>query len=359
MTNTNVENKNRIWLVTGAAGFLGSEICRQLNRRGERIRAFVMPRDPGVRYLPENAEVVYGDLLNKDSLEEFFTVKEGEETVCLHIASIVSVAEGYSQKVMDVNVQGTQNVIDMCLKHHECRKMVYCSSTGAIPELPKGQIIKAVDHYYPADEKTVRGCYSQSKAAATQRVLDAVHDKGLNACIIFPSGILGPGDNAVGGITKTLAQIANGEMKGGIDGAFNLCDVRDLASAAISAINHGETGRCYVLGNAPVKFKDFSKMIENETGIPGAKFFLPAWLADFIASISEWNAKRTGKKPVLTRFEIYNLTRNNVFDSTLAKVDLGYTTRPYQETIHDEVAWMKERGLIKGVEAGVKAGAAE
>ena len=77
-------------LVTGAAGFLGGTICRQLVEKGEKVRAFVLPNDPAMKFVPEEAEVVEGDLTDKESLERFFTVEEGTETVVLHIASIVS-----------------------------------------------------------------------------------------------------------------------------------------------------------------------------------------------------------------------------------------------------------------------------
>ena len=83
------------------------------------------------------------------------------------------------------------------------------------------------------------GCYSMSKALASQEVLDACHHKGLNACIVHPSGIMGPGDYAMGEVMRTLLQIINGELPAGIDGSFNLCDVRDLADAVIRAAGKG------------------------------------------------------------------------------------------------------------------------
>lgn len=112
------------------------------------------------------------------------------------------------------------------MEHKECKKLVYCSSTGAIPELPKGQKIKEVVEF---DESKVLGCYSQSKALATQAVLDAVHDRGVNVCMVHLSGIQGPEDFAVGGTTSVVIQIINGEMPAGIAGSFNLCHVRDRA----------------------------------------------------------------------------------------------------------------------------------
>ena len=81
--------ENKIYLVTGAAGFLGSTICRQLVKKGEKVRGFVLPNDASAKYLPEEVEIVYGDLCDKASVEKFFTVSEGTETVCLHIFSLL------------------------------------------------------------------------------------------------------------------------------------------------------------------------------------------------------------------------------------------------------------------------------
>ncbi|MBQ7876688.1 MAG: NAD-dependent epimerase/dehydratase family protein [Clostridia bacterium] len=332
-----------IYLVTGAAGFLGGTICRQLIERGDKVRAFVLPGDKAMRYIPADAEIIEGDLCDKESLERLFEVEEGYESICLHIASIVTVNPDFNQKVMDVNVGGTENIINMCLSHPECKKLVYCSSTGAIPEKPKGQKIKEVDHF---DENKVVGCYSQSKALATQAVLDAVKTRGLNACVVHPSGILGPEDFAIGETTGTVIQIINGEMPVGIAGSFNLCDVRDLALGTILAADKGQKGHCYILGNEEVSFKAFSKMLVKEAGCKKVKLFLPIGVANFIASMLERQAKKKGEKPLMTTFSVYNLARNNDFDSSKAKEELGYTTRSYEETIRDEVAWLKKKGKI-------------
>lgn len=335
-----------MYLVTGAAGFLGGTICRQLVERGEMVRAFVLPNDPALQFVPKEADVVEGDLCNIADVRKFFEVEEGTETVVLHIASIVTVNPDFNQKVMDVNVGGTKNIIDVMRVHPECKKLVYCSSTGAIPELEKGIKIAETDDFYTLDKEKVLGCYSQSKAMATQVVLDAVKNDGLNACVVHPSGILGPEDYAVGETTKTLIDIINGQMPAGIDGSFNLCDVRDLAAGTIAAADRGRCGECYILGNDEVTFKQFSKLVSEEAGCKKVGFFLPIKIAYFMADIMEKQAKRKGTKPMLTRFSVYNLARNNDFDSSKAKKELGYTTRSYRETIRDEVAWLKKTGKI-------------
>lgn len=206
-----------------------------------------------------------------------------------------------------------------------------------------GQRITAPKRFEP---DKVLGCYSQSKAMATQEVLNAIEKRNLNACIVFPSGILGPEDFAMGETSKTLVEIIKGEMPAGIAGSFNLCDVRDLAHGTIMAADKGKQGGKYILGNEPVDFKKFTQMIVAESGCKKIGFFLPLWAANLMAKMMEKQAAKKGTKPTMTTFSVYNLARNNSFDSSLAKKELGYTTRSYEDTIRDEIAWLKATGKI-------------
>ena len=341
-------NNNRIYLLTGAAGFLGSNICLQLLEKGCKVRALVLPNDKSVKYIPSEVEVVLGDLTDINSLDAFFDIPEGMNSVVIHCASMVTVNPAYSEKLMAVNVTGTRNIITKCLNHPECEKMVYVSSTGAIPEAPMGTKIKEVDKFDPCDPTKVVGAYSQSKAKATQMVLDAVRVMGLKACVVHPSGILGPNDHAIGETTGTLLKIIKGEMPMGMQGSFNLCDVRDLAAGTIAAVDKGRIGECYILANETVTLKEMCDMLHDECNSKQIKFYLPLDLADKIAQGLEKQAEKTGKMPMMTTFSVYNLARNNEFDYSKAKEELGYTTRSYQETIHDEVQWMIAEGLIDG-----------
>lgn len=340
-------NNERYYLLTGAAGFLGSNICAQLLSEGKKVRALVLPNDKSVKFIPKEVEVVIGDLCDADSLEPFFTVPAGCTSVILHCASMVTVDPVFSDKLMEVNVTGTRNIITKALAHPECEKMVYVSSTGAIPEQPHGTPIKEVDKFTPVDDRKVVGAYSLSKAIATQMVLDSVKVMGLNACVVHPSGILGPNDHAMGETSRTVLQIIKGEIPIGMQGSFNLCDVRDLAAGTIAAVDKGRSGECYILANEPVTLKEMCEMLRKECKAKKILFYLPLGLAHKIALSMEKKAEKTGKKPMMTTFSVYNLSRNNVFDYSKAKKELGYTTRPYQETIHDEVQWMIQEGLIE------------
>ena len=106
---TSETNQNMLYLVTGAAGFLGGTVCRQLVEQGKKVRAFILPNDPARKFVPEEAEIVEGDLTNMESLKPFFDIPEGCEAVVLHIASIVTSTPDFNQKVIDVNVGGTNS----------------------------------------------------------------------------------------------------------------------------------------------------------------------------------------------------------------------------------------------------------
>ena len=240
-----------IYLVTGAAGFMGTNVCAQLLERGDAVRAFVLKGDPAVKFVPKTVEIFEGDLCSPEDCEKFFAVEPDTQTVCIHCASMVTINPNYSEKLIAVNVGGTENMLNAAKNHPECKKFVYVSSTGAIPELPKGESIHEVYSFVPYDDDRVVGWYSRSKAMATQKVLDAAAD-GLNACVVHPSGILGPNDPAIGQTTRTLIQILNGEMPIGMQGSFNLVDVRDLAAGAIAAADRGRKGECYILSSDEV-----------------------------------------------------------------------------------------------------------
>ena len=295
-------NNNTIYLLTGAAGFLGSHICDTLLERGDKVRALVLPGDKSVKYIPSDVEIVEGNLCDVDSLETFFTVPEGYESIAIHCASMVTTNAEFNQKLIDVNVGGTKNMIDKCLEHKECKKMVYVSSTGAIPEQPKGVAIKETTQFTPVNDIVQRGCYSQSKAMATQEVLDACKNRGLKACVVHPSGILGPKDYAI--------------------------------------------GECYILGNKEVTLKEVYQMLHDASGCKMPYFYVPLKMAYKLAAQMEKKAEKTGEKPMMTNFAVYNLDRNNQFDYSKAERELGYHTRPYAETLKDEAKWLVEGGYV-------------
>ena len=106
-----MNKNNTLYLLSGAAGFLGSNICSQLLERGERVRAFVLKGDPAMKYIPKEAEIFEGDLCSAEDCTRFFDVPEDTENICIHCASMVTVNPDYNEKLIAVNVGGTENII--------------------------------------------------------------------------------------------------------------------------------------------------------------------------------------------------------------------------------------------------------
>lgn len=169
------------YLLTGATGLLGGNLVKELIDRGHTVRALVLPNDPAGAQLPCGVEIIAGDLLDDGALERFFSIPGNCEMIVIHAAGIVTMDPNPSEKVRLVNVEGTRNIVEKCIRHH-VRKLVYISSTSVIPELPHGQKISEVETF---DPEQVTGYYAKTKAMATELVMQAVREHELNASVIF------------------------------------------------------------------------------------------------------------------------------------------------------------------------------
>nr|WP_312578465.1 NAD-dependent epimerase/dehydratase family protein [Sedimentibacter sp.] len=333
----------RIYLLTGAAGLLGSNVSRKLIDRGEKVRALVLKNDPATKYIPEEAEIVIGDVTDVRSLEKFFTVPENTDIYVIHSASIVTLNPKPNKKVYNVNVIGTQNIINKCVSH-KVKKLVYISSTGAIPEREGNLPIKEVDNFYSKD---LVGYYSVTKAEASQLVLNALEMvPELDASLVHPSGICGPNDYSFGPVADFIIQYTSGKMPAGIEGTFNSVDVRDLADGVIECCEKGKRGESYIMSNSIVSMKDMFCIINEAAGLNYKPKILSPNVAKVLVKVMKVGSKITGKESQLSDFAIYNLTRNNNFDCSKAIKELGFKCRPFEETIYDEVYWLKEEYRI-------------
>ncbi len=110
---------DRLYLVTGAAGFLGSTVCRQLLENGYKVRGFALPGDKYAKHVPGGVELISGDVTKSETLDAFFNVPSGVETVLIHCASMVRTNPDYHPMLVAVNVDGTENIIAKCLEHKE------------------------------------------------------------------------------------------------------------------------------------------------------------------------------------------------------------------------------------------------
>ncbi len=161
-------------------------------------------------------------------MTDFFADADSR-TCVIHCAGIVSVASRPGSKLYQVNVGGTWRVLRQCMEH-DVGKMVYVSSVHAIPEKSKGCIITEDCEFSPG---LVDGDYAKSKAAATELVFEAA-ERGLNACIVFPSGIIGPGDLQGGSFTSMAKSFLAGKLPLAVRGGYDFVDVRDVARGILA-----------------------------------------------------------------------------------------------------------------------------
>ena len=331
---TTVLNKNELYIVTGAAGNLGSAIVRNLAANGKAVRSFVLRGEEAAKHLPEGANVYEGDVTDVSTLAALFSdIPENTAVYCIHCAAMVSVSNLVADKIWHVNVDGTQNIIDQCKAHGA--RLIFIGSTGAIPEEPKGTVIREVEHF---DPNAVIGIYDQTKAASCQLVLDAIHAGEIDGCLILPSGISGPGDYTFGNVA--------GVIKEYVEGTFNCADNRDMAETIVHACKAGRSGESYILGGDQIGMKEVFDILAEHTGLPTIKTILPASVGKVLGKMSDMAEKLTHKPQRMTSFAVYNLVRNNEFDSSKAVNELGYSPRPMAQSIAEEIDWMIEEGIV-------------
>ena len=226
----------KIYLITGAAGHLGTALINELKDTPCKIRALCLV---GEKHIPqgENVEIYYGDVCDKDTLCDFFGGLEGKRVLVVHCAGIVSISSKFMQKVYDVNVTGTKNIVDTCMDKGVAR-LVYVSSVHAIPEKRKKEIISEISDFSP---DSVKGLYAKTKAEATAYVLDAAR-RGLDASVVFPAGIIGPFDYGRSHTNAIISDYVKKRLTAAIRGGYDFVDVRDVAKGIIQCAENGEKG---------------------------------------------------------------------------------------------------------------------
>lgn len=325
------------YLITGATGFLGRAVTAEIAHKGAEIYALTLAGDRLADKLPAGVHRVEGDVCNISSLENFFGVA-GSDTCVIHCAGIVSVATHPGRKIYEVNVGGTKNIVAQCFAHN-VGKLIYVSSVHAIPEKPKGT---EISESYDFSPKSVCGDYAKSKAIATRHVLAAA-GRGLNASIVFPSGIIGPGDEAHGSITSMLTSFLSGKLPIAVRGGYDFVDVRDVARGIAACAEYGEKAKCYILSGHYATIKDILSNIKLLTGIQRTVSYLPIGFARLVAPMYEKHSVRRKKPLFFTPYAVDVLNSNGRFSHRHAEQTLGYRPRSLTETLRDTVFWLRKR----------------
>lgn len=330
-------------IVTGANGFLGNHIVKKLvNKNDCEVRALVLPEDKINALEGLNCKIYKGDVTKKDSLNALFECEEqNAEVYVIHCAAIVYIKSKYDPKVYEVNVNGTKNVIEKVLEKKA--KLIYVSSVHAIPEKPKNEVITETKDFHPSQ---VKGQYAKTKAEIAEYILEMAEKKGLNVCIVHPSGMIGPNDFGNSHLTQLIIDFANGRLKACVKGGYDFVDVRDVADGIIHACYQGKRGECYILSNRYITIKELLDTISEVRNTKKIKTILPMWLAELTAPLSEIYYAILKQPPLYTKYSLYTLKSNANFSNEKAKKELGYKTRELKETIRDTIAWLKETNRI-------------
>lgn len=332
-----------IYIITGANGFLGNNIVRQLEiDEKDEIRALVLPNSNIQSLKNLNCKIYYADVTKKDSLEDIFKVECDANVFVIHCAAIVYIKTKYAPNVYDVNVNGTKNIINKVLEINA--KLIYVNSVHSIPEKASNEVITEIDNFNPNE---VVGQYAKTKSETANYVLKKVKENGLNACIVHPSGIIGPNDFGHTHLTQLITDFVNKKLTACVNGGYDFVDVRDVADGIIKACFKADKGQCYILSNRYVKIIDLLNLVSKINKVAKIKTVLPMWFAKLTAPLSELYYSLLRQPPLYTRYSLYTLMSNSNFSNRKAKIELGYNNRPLEETIEDTLNWLKENNRIK------------
>ena len=324
-------------LVTGATGFIGSHIARKLVQRGEKVKILLRKTSKTLNIDEINAERVYGDILETDSVKKAL---EGCDTL-YHAAGFVSFRKADYQKMEDINVRGTANVLSAALEAG-VKKAVYTSSVAAVGVDPNGGIANEITPFTLEGEGIQ---YLNTKYYAEREALK-FYENGLPVVIVNPSIVVGPGDVYLSSAGFVLWYCKK-KFPGYMNGTLNLVDVEDVAEGHILAGEKGRIGERYILGNKNLTLRELFDLLEKVTGIPSPKIKIPYFLAFASAFVVERVLGLSFPNFSTMDIDSVKLSKFHWFvDSSKAVRDLGYRQTPLEETIKKTVRWFKDNGYL-------------
>jgi dihydroflavonol-4-reductase len=322
--------------VTGATGHIGANLVRALIRQRRQVRALVHNNQGALDGL--DVELAQGDVSDPYTLYRAFTGAE----VVYHLAALISLSMNDWPAVETVNVTGTRNVVEACLK---CgvRRLVHFSSIHALVQEP---LNIPVDELRPLVDS--RGCppYDRSKAAGEKEVREGI-EQGLDAVILNPTAVIGPHDYQPSHLGEVLLAMARGRLPAMVQGGFDWVDARDVVQGAIQAEQKAPIGAKYLLSGHWATVQDLARVTEEILGTPAPRFVCPAWLARSSApAVSVFN-QLTRNRQLYTSVSIRALARcNHNISHERATRELGYSPRPLRETLANTFRWFQDTGAL-------------
>jgi dihydroflavonol-4-reductase len=317
--------------VTGAAGFLGINLVRQLLDAGDEVIAI----DRATADLPATWQQV--DVLDEEAMVRVF---DGAEVV-YHLVAVISLRQ--EDPVAErVNTEGVGAVARAALRAG-VRRMVNCGSLASY-HYERGGTVREDS---PRSTDPGLPVYHRSKYAGEVELLKVIED-GLDALTCNPTGIYGPRDHParLSRMNQTMLDAALGKMPVGVSGEFDMVDVRDVAAGFVLAAEKGRTGHNYLLGGHRYSMVGGQRLAAELAGRRGPRFALPIGLLESVAPFIDPITRRFGSESFAPA-ALENLSMSPIVDRTKAGAELGYQPRPVAETIADLVDFFVAEGLLE------------
>jgi dihydroflavonol-4-reductase len=314
-------------LLTGSTGFIGSHVVRALLARGDDVRVTVRPSSPEKALDGLDVERVSADITDRQAMRR---AARGIERA-FHVAGSVNLRLPPEQ-LLRVNAEGTRTVLDACLAEG-VERVVHVSSVAAIgPARPGGAL----------DERHVRSGplgipYADAKHAAEVEAL-RVAARGLDVVVACPAHVLGAGDERRSS-TEIVRRFLLRRIPAYVDGAINIVDVQDVAAGLLLCDERGTSGERYILGTRNYTWQRLFAELQRFSGVEAPALRLPVAAA---VAFAEAAARTLGPTPV-TPAEVRAAAQWWTYRSAKARRELGWTTRPHEDTVEETVQYHAER----------------
>ena len=323
-------------LVTGAAGFLGSHLTRQLVARGADVRVLLRSSSNNRAIADLPLEYMTGDLRDVASLDRTMA---GVQRV-FHVAADYRLWSKRSQDIYDSNVGGTKNLLDAA-KRAAVEQFVYTSTVATIavdrPEHP--------NEYTDARLEEMVGHYKRSKWLAEKEVLQAAQH-GFPAIVAMPTTPVGPWDWKPTPTGKIVLDFLNGKMPGYVETGLNFVGVEECAAGHILVAEKGITGERYLLGGENLTLKAMLDMLAEMTGLPAPTMKIPHGVALGVAYAETAFSRLIGREPQIP-VEGVKIAQHMMFvDASRAVRELGFQAGPVSAALERAVRWYEANGYI-------------
>ena len=325
-------------LVTGATGFVGGNLARELWDRGYEVRALVRPGSNTLTMKGTGIHPVEGDILDRESLDRAMA---GCEAV-FHCAAAYTFWSRDPQAVWRANVEGTVNVLE-CAASAGVGRVVYTSTVSTIG-IPRDRNLG--DEATPLTPHTLHGHYKRSKVEAEQEAL-RLAGQGVPVVVVNPTAPVGPWDVKPTPTGRIILDFLKRKIPAYLATGMNLVDVADVSAGHILALERGRIGERYILGNQNVTLKEIFAMLSGITGLAAPRVRLPYWLVVGAGYAEQAvSARLLGREPRIPVEGVLASKRPAWVSSHRAIAELGLPQSPVERALERAVEWFTAHGYL-------------